>query len=93
MKRSARCADGLTRVQVERELRCRIVTNVVIARAQRRTVGEAGGAYIEHLESSWSANARRLRTTAVTGDAEYGSALQRAFVTLQLQSAGRLLDI
>ena len=49
-KRSPGTADGLTRVQAERELRRRIEIDVVIAGAQRRTVGEAGEAYIEHLE-------------------------------------------
>jgi hypothetical protein len=42
--------DGLTRTQAEAELRRRIATNVVVAGAQRRTVAEAGDAYLDHLE-------------------------------------------
>jgi hypothetical protein len=49
LKRAAGSADGLTRVQAARELRRRIETDVVIAGTQRRTVAEAGEAYIEHL--------------------------------------------
>ena len=69
LKRSAGRADGLTRVQAERELRCRIETEVVIARAHGRTVGEAGGAYIEHLEFVME----RKRTTV----ADYRGYLRR----------------
>ena len=43
-------ADGLTRTQAEAELRRRIATDVVVTGAQRRTVAEAGDAYLDHLE-------------------------------------------
>jgi integrase len=69
LKRSTGRADGLTRVQAERELRRRIETDVVIAGAQRRTVAEAGEAYIEHLEFVME----RKRTTV----ADYRGYLRR----------------
>jgi len=69
LKRSTARADGLTRVQAERELRRRIETDVVIAGAQRRTVAEAGEAYIEHLEFVME----RKRTTV----ADYRGYLRR----------------
>jgi len=50
LKRSTGRADGLTRVQAERELRRRIETDALIAGTQRRTVAEAAEAYVEHLE-------------------------------------------
>jgi integrase len=49
-KRRAGTSDGLTRTQAERELRRHIDTVVVLAGPQRRTVEEAGAAYVEHLE-------------------------------------------
>jgi integrase len=49
-KRKPGTADGLTRVQAERELRRRMETEKVVAGAQRRTVQQAGAAYIDHLE-------------------------------------------
>jgi integrase len=49
-KRRPGAADGLTRTQAEAELRRRIATEVVVAGAQRRTVAEAGDAYLDHLE-------------------------------------------
>jgi hypothetical protein len=49
-KRRAGTADGLTRVQAERELRRRMETEKVVAGAKRRTVAQAGAAYIDHLE-------------------------------------------
>jgi integrase len=49
-KRSPGTADGLTRVQAERELRRRMETEKVVSGARRRTVQQAGTAYIDHLE-------------------------------------------
>ena len=49
-KRRAGTSDGLTRTQAERELRRHIDTVAVLAGPQRRTVEEAGAAYVEHLE-------------------------------------------
>ncbi len=68
-KRSAGNADGLTRAQAERELRRRVEATVVVARNQRRTVGEAGEAYIGHLEHVME----RKRTTI----ADYRGYLRR----------------
>jgi integrase len=52
-------SDGLTRVQAEAELRRRIATDTVVAAGSRRTVQEAGDAYITHLETVME----RKRTT------------------------------
>ena len=49
-KRRAGAADGLTRTQAEAELRHRMAVDVVVAGPSRRTVAEAGSAYIDHLE-------------------------------------------
>jgi integrase len=49
-KRRPATSDGLTRTQAERELRKRIESDTVLARNQRRTVAEAGEAYIEYLQ-------------------------------------------
>src|SRR4051794_29626730 len=49
-KRETGRSDGLTRVQAERELRRRIESEVVVSGARRKTVGEAGAAYVDHLE-------------------------------------------
>jgi hypothetical protein len=50
LKRRPSMADGLTRTQAEAEL-CRLMANTtVVAGAARRTVEEAGTAYIDHLE-------------------------------------------
>src|SRR3954471_10090253 len=49
-KRRASTADGLTRTQAEAELRRLMATARVVAGASRRTVEEAGSAYIDHLE-------------------------------------------
>jgi integrase len=49
-KRKTGTADGLTRSQAERELRRRMETERVVAGPQRRTVDQAGRAYIDHLE-------------------------------------------
>src|SRR4051794_11754597 len=49
-KRRASTADGLTRTQAEAELRRLMATARVVAGAARRTIGEAGNAYIDHLE-------------------------------------------
>lgn len=50
-KRTVGNADGLTRAQAERELRKRIERDVIVPTAARRTLGEAGGAYVDHLEN------------------------------------------
>jgi integrase len=43
--------DGLSRIEAERELRCLMSERVtVVARQARRTVAEAGNAYVDHLE-------------------------------------------
>jgi integrase len=49
-KRRASTADGLTRTQAEAELRRLMATARVVPGASRRTVEEAGSAYIDHLE-------------------------------------------
>jgi integrase len=49
-RRRAGTSDGLTRTQAERELRRHIDTVAVLAGPQRRTVEEAGAAYVDHLE-------------------------------------------
>lgn len=49
-KRRPGAADGLTRTQAEAELRRHIATDIVVAGAQRRTVADAGDAYLDHLE-------------------------------------------
>ena len=59
-KRTPGSRDGLTRTQAEAELRRRMQEGaVVIGRAERRTVGEAGERYLEHLARV----KRRKRTT------------------------------
>jgi integrase len=50
VKRTPGTADGLTRAQAEKELRKRIERDVIVATAARRTLGEAGNAYVDHLE-------------------------------------------
>lgn len=50
VKRTPGKADGLTRAQAEKELRKRIERDVIVATAARRTLGEAGSAYVDHLE-------------------------------------------
>ncbi len=50
VKRTPGTADGVTRVQAEKELRKRIERDVIVATAARRTFGEAGSAYVDHLE-------------------------------------------
>jgi integrase len=62
-------ADGLTRVQAERELRRQVDATIIVAKGQRRTVGEAGDAYIAHLENVME----RKRTTI----ADYRGYLRR----------------
>ena len=47
-KRQSGRSDGLTRAMAERELQRRILTEKVVV--TRRTVHEAGNAYVEHLE-------------------------------------------
>lgn len=49
-KRRSGSADGLTRTQAEAELRRLMASTVVVAGASRKTVEEAGTAYIDHLE-------------------------------------------
>ena len=51
VKRTAGNADGLTRTQAERDLRRLVDATTVVAKGQRRTIGEAGDAYIAHLEN------------------------------------------
>ena len=59
-KRSTGSRDGLTRAQAEAELRRQIDASVlVVARAQRKTIAEAGEHYIEHLRTV----KQRKRTT------------------------------
>ena len=49
-KRATGTAIGLTRVQAERELRKRIDHDLVLAGGERKTLAEAGGLYVDHLE-------------------------------------------
>jgi integrase len=59
-KRAPGSRDGLTRRQAEAELRRRMgETTVVIGRAERKTVAEAGERYLEHLATV----KQRKRTT------------------------------
>ncbi|HEX8206638.1 MAG TPA: site-specific integrase [Solirubrobacteraceae bacterium] len=50
LKRRPSMADGLTRTQAEAELRRLIANTTVVGGAARRTLEEAGTAYIDHLE-------------------------------------------
>jgi integrase len=50
LKRTRGMADGLTRAQAEKELRRRIERDVIVPTAARRTIEQAGGAYVDHLE-------------------------------------------
>ena len=50
-KRTPGTADGLTRAQAEKELRKRIERDAIVPGAARRTLEEAGGAYVDHLEN------------------------------------------
>jgi integrase len=51
VKRAPGTSDGLTRKQAEAELRRRMAEELVgVARERRRTVEEAGAAYVAHLE-------------------------------------------
>jgi hypothetical protein len=50
VKRTPGTTDGLTRAQAEKELRKRIERDVIVPGAARRTLEEAGGAYVDHLE-------------------------------------------
>jgi integrase len=52
-------SDGLTRAEAERELRRRVERDVVLAKPARRTLGQAGEEYIDHLETVME----RKRTT------------------------------
>jgi integrase len=58
-KRSPGSSDGLTRAQAERELRRRVERDLVVPRAARRTLEQAGEEYIDHLETVME----RKRTT------------------------------
>src|ERR1017187_2720271 len=49
-RRTPGTADGLTRAQAEKELRKRIERDVIVPGAARRTLEEAGGACVDHLE-------------------------------------------
>jgi integrase len=68
-KRTTGNADGLTRTQAERALRRLVDATTVVARGQRRTIGEAGDAYVAHLEKVME----RKRTTI----ADYRGYLRR----------------
>jgi integrase len=68
-KRRSSSADGLTRTQAEAELRRLMATARVVPGASRRTVAEAGAAYVEHLEHVME----RKRTTI----ADYRGYLRR----------------
>jgi integrase len=50
LKRTPGSSDGLTRVQAEKELRRVMAQHVAVLGAQRRTLSDAGDAYLEHLE-------------------------------------------
>ena len=69
IKRTAGNADGLTRTRAERELRRLVDAATVVAKGQRRTIGESGHAYIAHLENVME----RERTTI----ADYRGYLRR----------------
>ena len=49
-KRATGTTIGLTRVQAERELRKRIDHDLVLIGGERKTLAEAGGLYVDHLE-------------------------------------------
>ncbi len=49
-KRAPGSKTGLTRTQAERELRKRMEKDVVLAVADRHSLGEVGDRYVEHLE-------------------------------------------
>jgi len=81
-KRSAGARDGLTRSQAEAELRRQIeAASVSVARAERKTVEEAGALYVEHLRTI----KQRKRTTL----ADYEGYLRRHLVPY---FGGRTLD-
>jgi integrase len=69
LKRTPGNADGLTRTQAERVLRRLVDATTVVAKGQRRTIGEAGDAYVAHLENVME----RKRTTI----ADYRGYLRR----------------
>lgn len=69
LKRTTGNADGMTRTQAERELRRLVDATTVVAKGQRRTIGEAGDAYLAHLENVME----RKRTTI----ADYRGYLRR----------------
>ncbi len=72
-KRTAGAQDGLTRAQAEAELRRQIGTaRISVARADRRTIEEAGVLYVEHLRTI----KQRKRTTL----ADYEGYLRRHLV-------------
>jgi integrase len=72
-KRASGSRDGLTRTQAEAELRRRMQgETVVVGRAERKTVAEAGERYVEHLATV----KRRKRTTI----ADYRGYLRRHLV-------------
>src|SRR6476646_3144997 len=50
LQRTTAKADGLTRTQAEPELRRKMATTVVSAGRERKSMQEAGEAYIDHLE-------------------------------------------
>jgi hypothetical protein len=65
---------GLTRTQAERELRRLVDATTVVAKGQRPTVGEAGDAYVAHLDNVME----RKRTTMPTTAATCGATLRRS---------------
>jgi integrase len=49
-KRGTGSSDGLTRVEAERELRRRMMQEVISPRPERRTLSQVGEEYVDHLE-------------------------------------------
>jgi hypothetical protein len=77
LKRTPGNADGLTRTQAERALRCLVDATNVVAKGQRRTVGEAGDAYLAHLEKVME----RKRTTIADGSSSASSSVRTGAAT------------
>jgi hypothetical protein len=66
LRRTGRLYVVLTRTQAERELRRLVDATTVVAKGQRRTVGEAGDAYVAHLE-----NVMERKRTTIADDRGY----------------------
>lgn len=64
-KRTPGTADGLTRAQAERELRKRIDRDVIVSTTDRRTLEEAGGAYMSLCCAHSSAVPRSRASSSV----------------------------